>query len=518
MLQADDMGVFKKLAGDTAMYGMSSIIGRTLNYFLVPLHTAVFLPADFGVLSELYIYVAFLNILFTYGMETTFFRFSARSQPGEVLQVYRVMLSFMLLSTIAFATLLIWFAPQLAALLGYPDKTQFIVWLVLILSVDTLAAIPFAWLRQANKAKKFAFIKIANVVVTVLLNLFFLYFCKNIAEGYLWPDWKSWVLRFYHPEWGIGYVFLSNLLANLLVLIFLYREFLSFRFVWDWSFFRPMLQYGYPLLFMGLAGTVNSMIDRILLKYWLPTDFYLGLSSITVVGIYAACYKLSIFMSLTIQAFRYAAEPFFFGKAADKNAPTLFAQVMKYFIIFCVVIWVVISLNLDILQVIFLRREAYRQAIGLVPLLLFGQLLLGVYYNLTVWFKLKDQTHWGTKISFMGATATLLLNLILIPLSGYWGAAWATVLSYALMCWITYRLGQRHFPIPYAWKTIFLHVVAGAICIMLAFLLPMQLSWQSFAWHLFLLGIYIAGVAWSERKLLQNIGRRIAKAPQTHAD
>ncbi|HAI77426.1 MAG TPA: polysaccharide biosynthesis protein [Microscillaceae bacterium] len=512
------MGVFKKLAGDTAMYGMSSIIGRTLNYFLVPLHTAVFLPADFGVLSELYVYMAFLNILFTYGMETTFFRYASRSEPEKSLQVYRVILSFVLLTTIVFAGGLLWASPSLATLLGYPDKAHFLVWLVLILAVDTLAAIPFAWLRQANQAKKFAFIKIANVVVTVLLNLFFLYFCKNIAEGYFLPDWKPWVLRFYHPEWGIGYVFLANLLANVLVLFFLYRELALFRFVWNWSFFRPMLQYGYPLLFMGLAGTVNSMIDRILLKYWLPADFYPGLSSIAVVGIYAACYKLSIFMSLTIQAFRYAAEPFFFGKAADKNAPELFAQVMKYFIIFCVVIWVVISLNLDILQVIFLRREAYRQAIGLVPVLLFGQLLLGIYYNLTVWFKLKDQTHWGTKISFVGAFSTLLLNLMLIPLGGYWGAAWATVLSYALMGLITYRLGQRHFPIPYAWTTISLHITAGAIIILLAFLLPMQLSWQSFAWHLFLLGLYIAGVAWSERKLLQNLSSRFAKAPQTHAD
>ncbi len=501
------MSVLKKLAGDTALYGVSSILGRVLNYFLVPLHTSLvygFPAKDFGIQSELYVYVAFLNVIYTYGMETAFFRFASKEQGNEN-SVYRLILSYILLSTVLFSSLFIFFAQPIADLLSYPDKADIIIWIALILAIDTVLAIPFAKLRQDKKAKKFAFAKTANIVLTVFLNIFFLVICKEIYSDRLFPFLKPFILLIYNPQLGIGYIFLSNLIANAFLFVLLYKEVLEFRFYFNWKKFRPILLYGYPLVFMGLAGVTNMMIDRLMIKYYMPDNFYLGKTSIEAMGIYAACLKLSIFMSLAIQAFRYAAEPFFFSQAQDKNAPVLLAKVMHYFIIACILIWLFVSLNIDIFKIIFLRSEEYWQGIIVVPVLLLANLFLGIYFNLSTWFKLLDKTYFGTYISFLGVFLTITLNLILIPVWGYMGCAVSTLITYFLMCAVCYYLGQKYYPVPYKIGISFIHLVIAGILIIIGFYWSQQMAGYSLLLNNVLLIIYFVFLWVTEKNKLTHL-------------
>jgi O-antigen/teichoic acid export membrane protein len=334
------MSILRKLASQTAVYGVSSIVGRVLTYLLVPIYTKAFAAAEYGVVTGLYAYVSFLNVVFTYGMETTFFRFANR--PGADRQeLYDRVLSLLLLSTAVLTTGMVLLARPLLGLLEIPPgHERYAEWVALILGLDALAAIPFARLRLENRARKFASIKLAGIVANVALNLFFIVLCPAVASGKWLPGLAPLVTRFYDPTVGVGYVFLSNLFASGLTLLLLWRELLDFRFRLNLAFLRPLLGYAYPLMLMGLAGMVNETLDRILLPKWLPDNFYPGQSSLTAVGIYGACYKLSIFMSLVIQAFRYAAEPFFFAQSADRNSPATFALILKWFTLCCAVIFV----------------------------------------------------------------------------------------------------------------------------------------------------------------------------------
>jgi O-antigen/teichoic acid export membrane protein len=352
------MSVAKKLASQTAVYGLSSILGRALTFALVPLYTAQFAPGEYGIVTDLYAYVAFLNIVFTYGMETAYFRFANR--PGtDRRQLYDQVMSLLLCSSLVLSGLLVLLSGPIADILRYPDRTIYIVWLAIILGLDAVVAVPFARLRLENKATKFAAVRFTNTLVNVGLSLFFIVFCREVYEGRFLPELRPLVARIYSPTLGVGYIFLINLIANALYIPLLWRELLDFRFRLNLAAVRPMLRYAYPLMLMGLAGMVNEVIDRILLKYWLPEGFYPGQTNLTAVGIYGACYKLAIFMSLVIQAFRYAAEPFFFSQAADKNSPATFALVLKWFTLCCAVIFVVISVFIEDFGLL-LRNPEYR--------------------------------------------------------------------------------------------------------------------------------------------------------------
>ncbi len=492
--------MLKKLASQTALYGVSSIIGRVLTYFLVPLHTDLyygFSEEDYGSMTLFYAYVAFLNIVYTYGMETTYFRYASKKESNPQ-EIYRLVLTSILLTTCLLSGLFLAFSQKIATALGEPDQAHFVIWLVLIISIDALLAIPYARLRLENKARTFALTKIANIVLTVLLNLFFLVFCKEVYEGNGLESLKPFIKLIYDPQLGIGYVFLANLLANAFVFLMLYKYLLDFRLYWDWAKLKPMLLYAYPLLFTGLAAMVNNMIDKIMLDIYLPVGFYPE-SNREIVGIYGACFKLSVFMSLAIQAFRYAAEPFFFSQAEDKKAPQLFARVMHYFIITCVLLWLGVSLNLDIFKWIFLRNPVYHEGILIVPILLLANLLLGVYYNLTVWFKLTDQTYYGTYISIGGALLTVLLNFALIPVFGYFGPVWAVLITYSLMCVACYYLGQKYFPIPYQWGKSLIHLSLGGILIYVSLQIPLEsLLWKT-AMNAGLFLLYLVYVIKTER-------------------
>lgn len=458
------MNAFKKLASDTAIYGLSSIIGRVLNYLLVPFYTSLLLAAEYGIVTELYAYAAFLNIIYGYGMETAYFRFAAQGRPIEV---FRLTSSLLTLTSLLFSSLLAFLAPLLSRWLGYSGHEHYIYYLAAILAVDTILLIPFAQLRFSNQAFLFAQAKCLQVGLNIVLNLLLLYILPGIYAGKFFHLYNPLIHLIYNPANHIEYIFLANLIANICVLPILSKPLLHFRFRIDWQKLRPIVIYAFPLLIMGLAGITNEMLSRALLKHLLPADLYPGHSKETIVGVFGACYKLAILMSLGIQAFRYAAEPFFFTHAQGKHSPQLFSKIMHGYILVACFIWFAISANLDILGYIFLRNPVYRASIEIVPYLCLAYVWLGIYYNLSVWFKLVDKTYYGSVITLIGAGITMLLNILLVPYWGYWGSVWATVGSYMMMSIVCYYKGQKHYPVPYKTRYGLLYILITLVLIML---------------------------------------------------
>ncbi|QNF31698.1 polysaccharide biosynthesis C-terminal domain-containing protein [Adhaeribacter swui] len=478
------MSIAKKLVGQTAAYGLSSIIGRTLNFLLFPLYLGIFAPEDYGVINGLYAYVGFFNILFAFGLETAFFRYA--NQPGaDRQQLFNRVLSFIIFSSVLLTACILLFIDPISRAIKFPDQQLFISWLAIILAVDAIVNIPFARLRLENKAAKFAGIKMLNVLITVAANVFIYWFCYNVYQENFLVGLKPLISKIYFPEWKLGYIFLINLVANLLLIPLLWREFRSFKFSLDFAFMKPLLQYGYPIMLMGFAGIVNELLDRILLLELLPPGFYPDLTSKGALGVYGGCYKIATFMTLAIQAFRYAGEPFFFSQAKERNSAQTFALVTKWFVIVCAFIFLFISANLDDLKFL-LRRPSYYQGMSVIPVLLLANLFLGVYYNLSTWFKLTDKTYYGTFISFGGAAITIILNIVLIPVLGYMGCAYATLACYFSMAAACYYFGQKHYPIPYPVATMagYLALAIGLVYIAQHFVI------EDFVWrHLFHLGL-----------------------------
>ena len=508
------MSQFKKLASDTALYGVSTILGRMLNFLLVPLHTYVFTKP--GVLAsnvELYSYVAVLLTLYTIGLETAFFRFSAKAKndPAERQKIFNDTLSLVLVVSGLATVLIISLTPQITALLNYPGQQSSIVWVALIIAIDAIMAIPFARLRVENKARQFVLAKITNVVLVVALNVFFLIICRDIYAGkYL--HWLQPAIRlFYNPAIGPGYIFLANLLANASYFILIRNAFSNFRFQIDKGQIRVLLVYAFPLMLTNLAGLVNNTTDRIFLRHFLPEGFYAGISSADALGIYGNCFKLSVFMALAIQSFKFAADPFFFSQAEDKNAPDLLARVTKWFLIVCTVIWVGASLNLDVLGLLLSKR--YRVGLDIVPLLLLANLFLGVYYNISFWFKLSDKTKYGTLITLVGATVTILGNIFLIPIMGYMGCAVAFLVSSFVMLVLCYFLGEKHYPVPYDVRSALGYVLGAGLLIYVSWQFPIANLWIAVPVHMALCVLFVATVLFVERDTLQPLVARFRKRP-----
>lgn len=441
------MNPLKKLAGQTAIYGLSTILPRFLNYLLTPLLTYIFeRPVDFGVNTVIYSYISFINIIFTYGMETAFFNFASKAENKNT--VYSTALISILASTASLSLILLLFSNQLASLTNFSDHTNFIVWSILIVGTDALMAIPFARLRLNNNAKKFAAIKMANVFLNVSLNVFYFVICKNAYEANIATGEESVFASIYNPEIGIGYSFLANLIANLVSLLLLAKEFTGFEYKFDKVLWKKMFFYALPLLIVGLAGMINETFDRLILEYLLPKN--IGLHE---VGVYGACYKISILMTIFIQAFRYAAEPFFFNNENNTDSKKMNALVMKYFVIGCSLIFLGTMMNLSWIQNFV--SKPYRIGIHVVPILLMANLFLGIYYNLSIWYKLTGQTKFGALITIIGAAVTLVINFVFIPKYSYTASAWATLFSYGVMMIISYFLGKKFYPVKYNLKNIF---------------------------------------------------------------
>jgi O-antigen/teichoic acid export membrane protein len=496
------MSFLKKLASDSAIYGLNSILGRSVNFLLVPLHSAVFFPNEIHLSVLLFSAATFFNVIYTYGMETTFFRFAARDKD-DFEKVYNQAQTTLLISSFIFSTLIILFSNPIINWYDAPGERYLVVWFALILALDAIIAIPFARLRLENKAKKYVAIRLGSVLINVFLNFFFLWFCRNIYNDEMLPSLKPLVSAIYFPKLGIGYIILANLIGNLIYIPALWQELvIKYQFYFDKEYFLKMWSYGYPLLILGLAGMVNQQIDRQMLNSYLPLGFYPGLNDFdnkSIVGIYGTCYKLSILISLATQSFRFAADPFFFSKADDKNAPVLFADVTKWFTIFCCILWVAICLNLDIISHFFITKDIYKTGLGIVPLLLLGNLFLGVYYNLAVWFKLTDKTHFGTYITLFGAAINVILNFILIPQIGYMGCAWAFMVSCMAMTILCYWLGDKYFPVPYNLKSIVGYLLGSGLLIWLSSLVTIPNMLLSFFMHSIILLLFLTIIIVVER-------------------
>lgn len=477
------MNPLKKLAGQTAIYGLSSIIGRAVNFLLVPFYAnkSVLSAAEFGIMTEYYAYIAFFNVVYLFGMETTYFRFANK---GNEQKAFNNALSFILFLSSALSLLVILLSGNVAGLLQDSGNAQFITWLALVLWVDALAAIPFAKLRFLGKAKQFAGIKLLNIGLNVGLNLFFLLFCKGIWEGRFLVEWKEFISLFYNPDLGVGYVFLSNLLANLVFIPLLLPTFKGFALQFHADYIRPMLHYALPLVFVGFAGMINEMLDRILLKELLPANFYSGKTNQEALGIYGAVYKVSMLVSLVNQAFRYAAEPFFFAKAKEKDSPKMYAEVLNWYVIFMCIAVVGISVFRELLGVVLLPNEVLREGLWILPFLLLANVFLGVYMNLSIWFKLTDKTYIGTIISIGAALFTVIFNVLLIPSLGYFGSAITTFLCYFIMSLVCYFWGNKHYPVPYNWQK-----TGKVLLLSVVFILPSYCCSFASLWQNTLVGI-----------------------------
>jgi len=437
------MNPLKKLVRQTAIYGLSSIVGRLINYFLVPLYTRIFLPQEYGIVTELYAYASFLMILCTFGMETTFFRFSESDHEKE--KVYSTAFLSVAALNLVFIALGIAGSTMFSERLHYNHHPEYIVYFVLIVGLDAIASIPFARLRQQHQALKFASLKLANIGINILCNFFFLLLCPYLVRhGHHLPGALN------HPSAGVGYVFLSNMIACVATLVILYRDVVSVKWVFDRRLFREMLWYTLPLLLAGMAGMVNETLDRILLRFLLVIPAGVGDAAgyvMSQIGIYGANYKVSILMTLFIQTFRYAAEPFFFAHAKEQDSREIFSQVMTYFVIFGLAIFLGVMLYIDLIKHFIGAR--FHPGIGIVPVLLLANLFLGVIFNLSIWYKLSNMTKYGAYITGFGAVVTIGANVVLIPVMGYTGAAWATFICYFLMMILSYFWGQKYYYVDY---------------------------------------------------------------------
>jgi O-antigen/teichoic acid export membrane protein len=442
------MSQIRKLAGQTAIYGISSILGKTINFLLLPIYTAYLDKEALGSFTAIYALIAFLNIVFTYGMETTYFRY-ATGKGLDPQKVFAQIQSLLITTSLTMGALIYFSAVPLSEWLGYQGQEHLFRWVAWILAIDAVLALPYAKLRKENKAFQFAMTKLANILLNVGFNVFFIVFCFHVWNGDIFPSLKSLVDVFYVSGWGVDYILLSNLIANALMLPVLWRLSGKFVFQIEKEFLVPMWHYAVPLLFMGLAGVTNEVFSRGLFEYVLPENFYAGLNQREAGGVFGANFKLAILMNLVIQAFKYAAEPFFFNQSADKNSPALFAEVMHAFVIFCSTLMLVISVNLDLLGKLFLRGEGYWDGLYIVPVLLFGYLFLGIYFNLSIWFKLTDRTKYSFYITLVGAVVTIAVIFLFVPVLGYLGAALSTLASYFVMSFICFIYGQKYFPIPY---------------------------------------------------------------------
>jgi len=493
----------KKLAGQTAIYGLSSIIGRVVNYFLLtPLYTDknIFTTDQFGIVTNTYAWVAVSIIFFTYGMETGYFRF-ANKKTNEKESVFSTSLISVLTTALIFVGLILTFSTEIAIGIGYPDHSEYIEYLGIIIGMDAIVSIPFARLRLDDKPLRFAFVRLTNIAVNIGLNLFFYVFCPWYISTYNYESLNSIIYLVYDPAVGVGYVFISNLIASFVTLLLLSPQILIHKWKFEFILWKSLMKYCWPLLIVGLAGALNQHFDKIIIKYLVPND--LGDRE---TGIYGAIYKLSIFITLFIQAFQYAAEPFFFSQSKEKDSKKTYATVMKYFTILTSAAFLGILLYIDIIKY-FIRSDDFFEGLPILPLLLFSAVLFGVYYNLAFWYKLSGKTYYGAIISGFGSLITVIGNILLIPLfetnypgQGYIGAAIVTLLCFLSMSIISFILGQKHYPIDYDLKRI-IGYMALAIALFLTshFLISHLPNWEKYTFNTLILVTYIGVAVYFER-------------------
>ncbi len=447
------MATIKQLAGQTIWYGASNIGARLLNYLLTPLLTNLLHDAsgvqDYGDYSLIYAWIAVLNIVFTYGFETGYFRFSNKEGVSKD-RLFQTTFGSLLISSAILVLLFSAFSNPINHFLNLKGHPEYIVWCLMIIGIDAISTIPFARLRQENRPRKYAFIKISGILVNIFFTLLFLVFLPRYWASHPGGALSEW----YYSQNRVGFLILANLLQSLFVFLALFAEWRSFRFKIDAALWKQVFRFSAPMIFIGLAGMINEVMDRQMLAKFLPLDEG---SVKQLVGIYSANYKLAIFITLFIQAFKMAAEPFFFNQSREKDATGSYARVMKWFVITLCVAFLFSALYLDIWK--YMINSSYHSGLGIVPILLFANICLGMYYNLSIWYKLTDKMYMGLYITLAGAAITLVGNYLFIPRWGMYASAWTTLTCYAFMVAATYILGRKYYPVPYPVKKIMAYLV-----------------------------------------------------------
>ena len=435
-------------------YGVSSIFARFLNYLLTPYLTLKFSGTSlYGKMSLVYAIIPFLNVLALFALDTSYFRYIQKKEAEK--NLYDTLLYTLAANSILITSLLILFRQPCATFIDLPQHPEYITFTALIVGIEALAALPFARLRHENRPKKFAFIRVTGILVNIACTFFFLSLCPRMAKSH--PN-SVWTL-IYDPGFGVGYVLLANLISSSLQFLLLSREFLQFRWAFDSRLWKEIMVYALPLTIAGFGGIINETFDRVMLAKRLQMSHELADYQ---VGIYSACYKLSLLISLFVQAFRMGAEPFFFKESSGENAPKTYARVMKFFVITVCLMFLFVALYLDIWKN-FIRDKTMWQGLGVVPILLFANMFLGIYYNLSIWYKLTKNTRAGAVITLIGAAITLVINYFFIPRFSFWASAWATFLCYGSMMVMSYVWGQRSYRVPYAWKKLVAYMVIVAL-------------------------------------------------------
>ena len=435
------LGLYKKLFKQTAIYGLATVLPRMFSFLLVPLYTNLLPKEEYGKVSIIFAYMIFFNVILAYGMETSFFRFyNNETDKKAVVETTTVSVFW---STILFLFPALIFRNALASFSGI--DVQYITFTIWILVLDALVIVPFSKLRAFQKPMVYAVIKIGNVVVNLSLNLFFLIYLPKITES----NPSDFLSSLYAENFQIGYIFVANIIASLLTFVVLSPDYFSLKWHFNFSLWKRMMKYGLPILVAGIAFAINEQFDKILLGKLLPANI-----ADAQVGVYSACYKLGLFMVLYRTAYTLGIEPFFFSHASNENAPQTYATITKYFVIFGSFILLTVIVFADIFKYFMIRDSSYWEAMKVVPLIILANFFLGIYTNLSVWYKLIDKTHIGAYISIVGAIVTIVLNLLLIPSMSYYGSAIATIAAYGTMMFISYFLGNKYYPIPYDIKKI----------------------------------------------------------------
>lgn len=455
------MSGIKKLAGQTLWYGVPTMVSRFLNFLLSVLLVGIFKPGDFGTITQFYAFFPFFNIIFTYGLETAYFRFS---QTHDQKRLYNTLNISIFASTIFFTILLLATRGWISHVMNLNGHTGYITIMAWTLFFDTLAVLPFSRLRREERPRRFALIRTVNIVTNILMVLFYYQLCPGLSVSM--PSLFSW----YEPG-NVVYVFHANLIASIITLLLLMPQFKGVKIVFSEKLWKEVMGYAYPLIIVGLGGMINEMLSRAVYPVVSPdspekTKFDLG--------VFGANYKLAVLITIFIQVFRMAAEPFFFNKSKDSDAPRAYARVMKFFVIACCFMFLGVTLFLDIWKYLIIwKHPEYGEGLNIVPILAMGSVFLGIYYNLSVWYKLTNKNMTGAWITLAGAAITVLLNFLLIPYLRYTGSAWATLICYFYMMVASYRLGQKHYPIPYARKKLMTYLVIS----ILLFLAHRGLTW-----------------------------------------
>ena len=461
------MGKLKTIFKDTAIYGLSSIVGRFLNYLLVPLYTAKFSAASggYGIITNIYAYVALILVLLTFGMETTYFRFTNKTHTDSQ-TVYSTTLISVGTVSLLFAVLVLLLLSPISQLMGYGEHPDYVGVMAVTVAIDSFLCIPFAHLRQQKKALKFAALKLLNIVMSILLNVFY----------FVWMNGND-----------VGYVFYINLFCTAMLAVCLMTEYVGFRWKLDTKLLRTMLSYSWPILVLGIAGILNQTADKMLFPY-----IYQGADMHEQLGIYGACSKIAMIMAMITQAFRFAYEPIVFAGVKDKDQHEMYTQAMKYFVIFTLLAFLLVVGYMDILKYI-VRNQDYWVGLKVVPIVMAAEIMMGIYFNLSFWYKLIDKTIWGAVFSGIGCLVLLVVNIVFVPRYGYMACAWGGFAGYGVAMLASYFVGQKYYPLAYPLKEIGMYVVIAVVLTMAMYKVHEdQPMWLSLTVNTLLILIFVA--------------------------